>query len=147
MKKILTFLVFAVFLMACGSGVDTKALRDEVLDIHDEVMPKMGEVMSLRKKVLTQSQELALETDANSDKISKLESLAADLENANKGMMSWMNDWAKTSTNYLNDKAQPKDGVETSDVVKFLEDEKERVSEVRDAINKSIKDAKEALGS
>ena len=51
MKKIFALLVLVLSVASCG-GFDTQAKVDEVLDIHDEVMPKMGELMNLKRKVL-----------------------------------------------------------------------------------------------
>ena len=65
MKNIIKLLFIAVFgvLAACGkSGKDVPAgdlvaentnqvLYSEAMDIHDEVMPKMGNLMSVKRKL------------------------------------------------------------------------------------------------
>ena len=147
MKKISIGFLLTIFLYSCTSGVDTQALRDEILDIHDEVMPKMGEIMSLRKKVMTKSEELSLTENFDQAEVNSLDSLASALETANKDMMTWMNDWHKNSSAYLDQDGMPLEGREVEDVVNYLEDEKQRVSKVKENINAAIKTAKEALNN
>ncbi len=140
MKRIFSLLALALIVISCGPTIDTQALRDEVLDIHDEVMPRMGEVMSLRKKVLTKSESVT-----DSTELENLKEIAYNLIKANQGMMTWMNDWTKSVGNFLDQDAKPIAGVDVNKVVEYLEEEKKRVSKVRDDINNSIKEAKEVL--
>jgi len=147
MQKKSALLILACFLISCGSGIDTQILRDEVLDIHDEVMPKMGQVMSLRKKVRAKSQEILLTENFDQIKVSDLDSIAEALELANKEMMSWMNDWTKNSSSYLDVEAKPKEGVKFEEVVKFLEEEKKRVLKIKTDLNEAISAAKAILGN
>ncbi|MEY4927549.1 MAG: hypothetical protein RI894_1985, partial [Bacteroidota bacterium] len=49
--KAIIFLLFSTFLWAnCGNNPDD--LQKQVFAIHDEVMPKMDEIYSLRKDLL-----------------------------------------------------------------------------------------------
>ena len=147
MKRVsLIFLSFLIF-GSCNSGVDTQALRDEVLDIHDEVMPKIGEVMSLRKKVMTKSQELALTDNYDQNEVASLDSLANALEVANKGMMRWMNDWSQNSSSYLDQDANPAQGVTDEALIEFLDEEKVRITNVKTDINGAIAEAKKVLNN
>ncbi len=146
MKRVTIFLSLILIITACGGPkLDTVALRNEVMDIHDEVMPKMGELRSLKKQVLAKSEELKSSADAQT--VGDLENLAGSLDEAYSGMMTWMNDWSKSEKNFLNKDNGLKTGVDPEDAAKFLSDEKERVSKVRDNINSAIKSAKEVLGS
>lgn len=100
MKNIVKLLFIAVFgvLAACGkSGKDVPAgdpvaentnqvLYGEAMDIHDEVMPKMGTLMSLKRQLkdtldapgLTEAQKL------------DIKSRVQLLDSAQKSMMDWM---------------------------------------------------------
>jgi hypothetical protein len=92
MKNIVKLLFIAVFgvLAACGkSGKDVntnQTLYNEAMDIHDEVMPKMGTLMSIKRKLkdtldtpgLTEAQKIDFEGRV------KL------LDSAHNSMMDWM---------------------------------------------------------
>jgi ABC-type transporter Mla subunit MlaD len=145
MRKVSVFLLLAFFLYSCNSGVDTQALKNEVLDIHDEVMPKMGELMSLRKKVMAKSKALKTEENHDQSDVNSLDSLAAALESANKGMMTWMNEWSNNSSKFLNQDGKPIAGVTVEAVVKYLNDEKQLIEKVNENFNATIKEAKAVL--
>ena len=77
-------------------------LEEEVIAIHDEVMPKMGD-MHLARKALRKVLE------KTEDEVVKKEilSMIKDLENADEGMMTWMHEWKvpknePEKTTYLN---------------------------------------------
>uniref|UniRef100_UPI0040477FD4 hypothetical protein n=1 Tax=Roseivirga sp. TaxID=1964215 RepID=UPI0040477FD4 len=119
MKKTLALLtLFLVF--ACVKKDNGEALVNEVLNIHDEVMPKMGEVMSLRKKVLDK-----VEGSTNPD---ELRDIALRLEDAQKGMMLWMNDWSKNSAPFVKGETTQEEKMD------YLNAEKERVTKVKESI-------------
>ena len=138
MKKLLGILAVLLITFSCGDGFDREAEVDKILDLHDEVMPKIGEVMNLRKKVLAKATDLE-SGDGTNEQINALRDLAQDLDNAQKGMMQWMNDWAKKSNPHVK-------GTSTLEEQKaFFADEVVRVTKVKDDINNSIAEAKEAL--
>jgi hypothetical protein len=100
MKNILKLLFIAVFgvLAACGkSGKDTPAgepvaentnqvLYNEAMDIHDEVMPKMGNLMALKRKLKDTLDTPGLTEDQRKD----IESRVHLLDSAHTSMMDWM---------------------------------------------------------
>lgn len=138
MKRLLGVFIILFATFSCGNGFDPKAEEKKVLDIHDEVMPKIGEVMNLRKKVLALATELESK-DSSDANIDSLRDMALDLDNARKGMMQWMNDWSKNAKVHVN-------GQSTVDEQKaFFASEMERVTKVKDDINNSIAAAKEVL--
>ena len=98
MKKILWLLLAIGFITGCK---EKSALEVEVIAIHDEVMPKMGDMYKARKKLRT----IMKETKDESEK-SIIIKLINDLENADEGMMTWMHEWKvpdedPEKTNYL----------------------------------------------
>jgi DNA repair protein RadC len=145
MRKVSVFLLLALFLFSCKNGVDTQALKNKVLDIHDEVMPKMGELMSLRKKVMSKSKEVALAENYDQTEVNSLDSLATALESANKGMMTWMHEWNDNSSNFLDQEDKPIEGVTEEAVVIYLNDEKQKITTVNENFIATIKAAKSAL--
>ena len=56
MKNLL--LLSLLFLLSCQTSkkeeVDLKALKDEVFELHDEVMPLMGDLRRVRKSLMLQ---------------------------------------------------------------------------------------------
>lgn len=133
MKKVLSLLFILLVVVSCG-GFDTKAKVDEVLDIHDEVMPKMGEVMNLKRKVLEKAQ-----AESDSIKVNELRSLAKDLDQASEEMMVWMREWSKNSQPHVNEES------DLEDRKAFFAKEMEKVTKVKEDINNSIAAAKKEL--
>ena len=136
MKKIWVLVLMAA-LVACG-GVDNEALKNKVLDTHDEVMPKMGQVMNLKKQVVAKAAELE-SADSSNEKIAELRDLAGELEAAYQGMMTWMRDWSESSDPYT------KGEVSSSEVTAYYESEQAKVDKVKADINGSIAKAQKAL--
>ncbi len=138
MKKFLGLALITIFTFSCGGGFDAKVEETKILDVHDEVMPKLGEVMNLRKKVLAKATELQ-SSNPQSEDLADLRELATELDEAREGMMTWMNDWSKSAKPHVNG--------ETSEEAQkaFFEAEMERVTKVKDDINSSIASAKEVL--
>lgn len=139
MKRVFGFLLIALFAFSCGGdGYDREAEKDKVIDVHDEVMPKLGEVMNLRKQVLAKATELSTDNPAN-ESVDALRDLAAELDAARKGMMTWMNDWSKSSKPHVS-------GTSTVEEQKaYFAAEMKHVTKVKDDINNSIAAAHNVL--
>jgi transposase-like protein len=94
MKFARTSLLYSllVFFQACGpTQADlNEEKRVEILALHDEVMPKLGQLKSLEKKALQQLSELRDQLDVDSDRVRSLEELAAELNRAYEEMFVWM---------------------------------------------------------
>lgn len=132
MKRVLSLFAIILIVFSCTKKEDKfETLKTEVFAIHDEVMPKMGELMSLKKKVLER-----VEGNENPD---ELRGVALRLENAQEGMMKWMNDWSVNSTPHVNNESTEEEKMA------FINAEMERVKKVREDINSSIAEAKEIL--
>ena len=126
-----------IAVLACTSkGPDVKKEVDQIFDIHDAVMPKMGELMSLRKQVL---EDVNREGLSEEEKAARRD-LAKSLEDAQKGMMLWMNDWSKNAKPHINGETQP------DEQQAFFDSEMERVTKVKTDINGAIANAKDLLG-
>lgn len=122
-------------MVACGSKADHEAMNKKVFDAHDEVMPKMGQLMKLKKQVLSKASEL----DSTSVEVTELKNLATELENAHQGMMDWMHDWYDNSGPFVNGEAEP------DEITAFYEAEQKKVDKVKADINASISKAEKAL--
>lgn len=133
MKKLSFLFLVLVLVSSCGNGYDAEAEKNKIFDVHDEVMPKMGELMNLKRKV-TEKADALEEEQAN-----ELRELANELDDASESMMSWMRDWSKNSAEYLN----MKNGADEQKT--YLAGEMKKVEEVKKSINEALSKAKAAL--
>lgn len=141
-RKILFFLLTAFTFSACNQGADQVAeLEKEVLDIHDQVMPRMGEIMAL-KKGLTQKiaqldslqQEGASSTTLAQERQQALD-LTTRLSRADSLMMGWMYDYKGDSV-----KALP-----AGEALEYFRLEKDKIAHVQEVTTSSIQEAREFL--
>lgn len=106
---------------------------EEVMATHDEVMPKMGTIGRLVGQLKPMADSLGTES---------AEAIAMrDLQEANKAMMDWMQDFGNRF-----DLDEIMHGKElTEEKKELLKAEEEKINRVKDAINSSIKNAEEIL--
>ena len=137
MKNILYTLAIAT-LITFTSCKETKKAEEpskmeNVMSIHDEVMPKMGTLGKLVGQLKPMADSLGAESvEAKAIK---------DLQEANRSMMDWMQGFGDRF-----DSEEIMDGKELSDEKKqWLKEEEEKVLQVKDNINSSIERAEEIL--
>ncbi|PWK27298.1 hypothetical protein LV89_01611 [Arcicella aurantiaca] len=130
MKKIFLAISIITTLAACQkNGEDKqKVMIDEVMAIHDEVMPKMDDIMTLKSSL-----DSAIKVSPDSAKAKQLYSA---LDSADNQMMDWMQA-------YNPDQVK---GKSEEEVTKYYADEKAKISSVKELTNKSIEEAKGFLG-
>lgn len=91
MRNTITFAFYSVILLfsACKTEPDSKAIKQEVLNIHDKLMIDGEKVIKNRMKLdtLLLSTELKTATDSSRQKIS---ALIDKLNKADENMMDWM---------------------------------------------------------
>jgi hypothetical protein len=133
----LTIYLLAVILFGCGgqsqdsqngtsdsdNGDPNQVLYEQVMDIHDEVMPKTGELYSLKQKL---QEQIAAAPDMVVEERQKLEQRIARLDSVNKLMMDWMHYF--TLPDSVTDEAKRE----------YLESEMEKIKQVREAILETI---------
>lgn len=118
--RIIFFLILPIFLItACKEKSNLEA---EVIAIHDEVMPKMGDIHVAKKQL----RKLMGEGTSDSLKTEILE-LISDLEKADEGMMDWMDKWDVPS--------------EEPAMTAYLEKEKIKITKVKEDMLNSIEAA------
>lgn len=122
MTRHIPALIIVLLLISCGQTAQDEnlKLREEIISIHDEVMPLMGKLKSLEKKANQEIQTLE-EGNPTSDRIIELKALAIDLDAAYEGMFDWMHQY------------EALDGDKSSDEIKvYLDDQLIKISEVND---------------
>lgn len=122
-------LIFSLMLLsqACGTSQEDLniAKRAEVMAVHDEVMPKLGQLKAFEKKALQKAEELASMDTVNSAQVKELEDLVTELNQAYEGMFVWMRQYEIDE-----------EGQTPEEVKKYLDEQMISVTEV----NKAIKD-------
>lgn len=116
-----------ILLFGCGHNKPAKndpakPLYDEVMKIHDDVMPKMSDINRYQKQLRKQ-----LDTESDSTKKVILNAIN-NLEMADEGMMQWMADF----------KVPDEEPAKTT----YLKDQKKHIEKVRDDMLNSMEQAK-----
>ncbi len=132
-----TTLIFSMLFLASCNGNNNKleTLQDELMEIHDEVMPKMGEIMSLKEE-LSNNLKTMDSTTANY-KTAKVvsDSLSNLLVEADNGMMDWMDEY----------NADTLKAISAEDGEKYLLEEKNKINAVKETTLKNIEAVKKYL--
>ena len=109
-----------------------RALYDQVMDIHNDVMPKSDEIYQLKKEI---KEKINRAPNLAADKKKQLEQIAAELDSADHSMMDWMHKFKPLPDSANHELAR-----------EYLENEMVRIKTVRELINGSLQKAKEELG-
>ncbi|MBL7852622.1 MAG: hypothetical protein JNN04_17090 [Cyclobacteriaceae bacterium] len=138
MKKLFLFIsVLAFALAGCGgpskegqqgdsdavNNDPNQVLYDQVMDIHDEVMPRTEDLHNLKKKL---QEQIAATPDMVVEERQKLERRIARLDSVDKMMMDWMHYFDLPDS--LTDEARRE----------YLETQMEKIKQVREAILEAI---------
>ncbi|WP_299261541.1 hypothetical protein [uncultured Aquimarina sp.] len=111
------------------------ALMQNVIDVHDEVMPQMGTMSSLIKDL-----EPKIDTTATGKSYANAQK---DLKDSYDFMMDWMSDF---STKFPHgEENTTKDIEKFTAKMKMLQEEEIEVNKLKDQINSSINNAKKLL--
>ncbi|UJP64991.1 hypothetical protein [Mongoliitalea daihaiensis] len=135
--KLFVSFCFLVFGVSCANEKvdENQVLKQEVIEIHDEVMPKMGELRSLKKSLLERVDLMEEDSLTNKEAVERMIKYADDLEEAFEGMFVWMRQF---QSNF--------EGSE-EEVHQYLIEQKVLVEKVNRDIKNSIENAKKELGS
>ncbi len=129
----LTFLI-SFLLLACANPLieANKEMRAQIIGVHDEVMPKMGELMSLQKKALAKADSLYAQDSTATAQIESMRTLAGQLDQAYEGMFVWMRQYS------LEEEGKTPEEIKT-----YLDEQLLKVNQV----NSDIKAALEQAGT
>lgn len=147
---ILSLLVTSIFLVGCSNSFEEqKVLFDEVMVVHDEVMPEMQTIYDLKKQLDTKLTQIGQDTSGlDSALFILVVQNKQALEQADDAMMTWMRDFADKMAPPGKDKYQPyldKKEMTHDDYMKFLLAEKTKIADVKDAMTSSLENAKQLL--
>jgi hypothetical protein len=136
MKTFLSiFIMSAILLVACEEKPkETDLLYNKVMEVHDEIMPKMGDIMKLKKQLKEKLAELDTATEIDRAKIDEIERAIADLDNSHEEMMGWMRQFDRDFEGMVNE-----------EILKYLNDQKGRIEKVGQVTNAALQNAQEQL--
>ncbi|HMG90493.1 MAG TPA: hypothetical protein VK589_10540 [Chryseolinea sp.] len=103
-----------------------QALYDEVMKVHDEVMPKMDDIYKLKGQL---KERIANTPGMADEKKKKIESIISTLDSASEGMMVWMRKFNPLP-----------DSVGEEQAKEYLEGEMEKIKKVRDDVRKALEE-------
>ncbi|WP_417885780.1 hypothetical protein [Zunongwangia sp.] len=131
----------ALLVISCGNNTSEKKdeynkLFHEILDVHDEVMPKMADIPELSKQL----QKIA---DTTSSPIKYTEA-EKKLKEADKHMMDWMHSF---SDEFVKNKAkiQKMNNEQLQKRIDALEEELDDVKEMQTKVDASIENAQNLI--
>ncbi|MBS1505766.1 MAG: hypothetical protein JSS79_03875 [Bacteroidetes bacterium] len=117
---------------SANAGSDpNQALYEEVMAVHDEVMPKSGQIYQLKKDL---QDKITKSASLSDDRKKEIEQTIAELDSADHAMMDWMHKFQPTADSTNQEAAR-----------EYLENEMERIKKVKDLIEMSLQKAKEEL--
>lgn len=154
MKKYFLAAIPALFLLSCNTNKEKEnaeetenhahmheehkpnELTKGIMATHDSIMPAMGTLMDLKKKISveiknTDSLIVVKSSDLLKKRKEKALFLHAQLEKADKEMMNWMHQY----------KADTLDKLDKEQAIAYISDQKQKIETVRDLTRKSISDA------
>lgn len=108
-----------------------QALYNQMMDIHDEVMPKMDDIMKLKRAL---QDEIANTPEMVAERKQELENVIYTLDSANNSMMNWMH--------RIHEFDPLADSVDQEKAREYLESEMEEIKKVKELMSESIEKAK-----
>ncbi len=144
-QSYIAFLV-VLLLAACGNKGNHKghgeeeeaattnpneALYDKVMDIHNEVMPKMEDLYKLKQHLQT---KLDSASDVATEQKEELRQRIAHLDSVSKLMMDWMHKFDPLP-----------DSADQEEAREYLESEMEKIKKVKEAMLEAIEKEKGTL--
>lgn len=143
-KTVLVLLLFSGLAIACSNGNqqatsnskftqeqlnEQQKLWDELMVVHDEVMPKISNIHKLSRQLRNHQETTSgLAVDASE----QIDNIVKQLDDADESMFSWMNNLRQL---------KPLQDIEKhEDIVKYLKSEQEKMAKVKDDMLNSIKD-------
>lgn len=111
-----------------------EVLFDEMMAIHDSVMPEMDHIYQLRQKIRAELDSLQAASSTESARLDRLEQAYLNLADADEAMMNWMrsNDFTF-------------EGMTEEEIITRIEQETQSIQQVSDQIQASIQEAEQLL--
>jgi chemotaxis response regulator CheB len=144
MKNYILTMALLLSIFGCSKEAQKDKVSDleaEVMTIHDEVMPQMDDIMTLKSKLSKKIQSMdslqneGISSNTLAEQRIKAVDLNQKLNESDKLMMNWMHEYRGDSARKLKPEA----------AVSYFETEKEKILLVKQTTTKSIQEAKTFL--
>ena len=136
-RVVLLCILMATSLISCDENAELRdqynALFTEVIDLHDELMPKMSELTNLEEQL-----------EANDSLSQADQQILENLKKADSRMMDWMHDFTDT---YVKDRTPvaKMTAQELEQGIEGLQSELQEVKDLRDFTHNSLDEATTTL--
>lgn len=124
MKLIVKLMVIVLIGTMTNCGEKEKSLYDQVMDIHDEVMPKMDDIYKMRKAL---KDSIANTPDLPDETKLRFTQTILQLDSAGNSMMVWMREF------------NPPDQKDEAAFNKYMETELVKVTKMREDVMRALK--------
>lgn len=118
------FAICLVIMAGCGGQDTNKILYNQVMDIHDEVMPRMEDLYNIKKDIEEKLKDPAALAEGQEERLKKR---LAQVDSVSKLMMTWMHEFDP-----------PPDTADKDQTRAYLEGELERIKVVKQAMLEAI---------
>lgn len=147
--RIFCYITLILLTISCGNNANTTSdsnqsentqaetenqLWDEVMVIHDEVMPQMSAINKLTGKLKDQLQNNEELEEALK---AKMEETLQDLQKADEGMWNWMHN--------LKQLGKLRESLDHKGIVNYLNEEKTKITKVKGDMLSSIEKGQELV--
>lgn len=121
-----------MFCTACDSQKkENEQLHSQIIAVHDEVMPIMGDLKSLQNDFQERAEALYMKDKLGyEEEIASLRETAAELDEAYNGMFVWMRQFETEH-----------EGMKDKEITVYLLDQKEKVEKVNEDIKNVLEKA------
>lgn len=139
MKNLILYTTLSLLFISCNKlskeEQEFDTLMQEVIDVHDEVMPKMSEISSLIGEL-----ESKIDTTVTGQAYAAAQS---ELKESHDFMMEWMSDFSDKFPH--GEEVKNEDKEKFAAKMKMLKEEQIEVNLMRDQVNTSLANAKAIL--
>ncbi|WP_031525413.1 hypothetical protein [Dyadobacter crusticola] len=139
MKQVFALTILISLIAGCTKKEEDKVatLENEVLAIHDEVMPKMDSIMLLKSRLSKKIQEIdslsnvGVSSNTMAEQRIKAVDLNQKLNESDKLMMDWMHEYRGDSAKKL----------KPEQAVTYFESERDKILQVKQLTLRSMQEA------
>lgn len=132
-NNLILFITLLTFIACNNDKKEQETLKADVIAVHDEVMPKMGDLDRLARQLNNLADSLEVDS-TQATLINMLRIKSSELKSANESMMVWMRQY---DAEYAS-KAESHE-----EVMGYLKDQMIKITKVKEEMNGSLQTGKD----
>ena len=134
-----------------GTLAQAREIYAETMALHDEVMPRMDELMQLRQKLELRVNSIREgDTAAHADSMQQMQTAIEQLQQADRHMMQWMRNIKQVpgaeGTETASDSETGTTITDTTNVIQIQRQQKAEMEQVKEQMENSITEARRLIG-